>query len=458
MNFYNLNPSPCTIQLTFTSDTDKITTFGCNEGESDSSVWQLTDIPAAHASADSEAFSLLFEGRQLVTNSSRIEILPQDRFSRTHTSTNSTNSGSYTYSKKGQNEGLLILDFDHFSLHYNYLLTFDSPTAGTYDFESSTGNSYTEQNWHMVSVEKMAGEVFPDCLFLQVDAIAVFKTTVSSKHSCLSLYFDDPAEELNYTASSSNGRFVSTRISDGKVILNPRSQGTATVRVTATDPNTSNDKSQEIPVSVGASDPGNFNIDLFFTSTFTTEQRRVVVQAARRWESIITGDLTDTQTLRFYNEARDYIFFGVVDDLLIEILFELVDGPGGAAGRGGPGDIRLQSHLPIMGTVWFDTADFEDMSEIDFLDTAVHEMGHVLGIGTLWHIFGFLRNPSLDENYEPIDPAPDTHFTGPLALEAFENAGGANYRGKRYRWKTVKHGALAPGTLTGGSPSSATRS
>ena len=90
MNFYNLNPSPCTIQLTFTSDTDKITTFGCNEGESDSSVWQLTDIPAAHAPADSVAFSRLFEGRQLVTYSSRIEIMPQGRFSRTQTSTNST--------------------------------------------------------------------------------------------------------------------------------------------------------------------------------------------------------------------------------------------------------------------------------------------------------------------------------------------------------------------------------
>ena len=196
------------------------------------------------------------------------------------------------------------MDFDHFSLHYNYLLTFDSPTAGTYDFESSTGNSFTEQNWHMVSVEKMAGEVFPDCLFLQVDAIAVFKTTVSSKHSCLSLYFDDPVEELNYTASSGNGRIVSTRISDGMVILIPRSQGTATVRVTATDPNASNDKSQDIPVSVGASDPGNFNIDLLFTGAFTTDQRAIFKQAADRWESIITGDLLDTQSLKFYKETR----------------------------------------------------------------------------------------------------------------------------------------------------------
>ena len=55
----------------------------------------------------------------------------------------------------------------------------------------------------------------------------------------------------------------------------------------------------------------------------------------------------------------------------------------------------------------------------------------LLGIGILWDDFGFLQNPSLDENDEPIDPAPDTYFSGPLAIAAFNNAGGANYRGKK---------------------------
>ena len=431
MKFYNGNPSPCTLQLTFTADTGNITTYGCNEGKNDSREWQLINISPTPAPADSQAFGRLFEGRRLITYSESIEIMPQGRFNRTFTSTNSTSYGNYTYLNTGQNEGTLILDFDYSSSRFNYLLTFDSPTAGTYDFESSNGIAFTEQNWHMVSVEKMTGAVFPDCLFLQVDSIAVFKTTVGSKHSCLSLYFDDPAEELNYTVSSSNGRFVSTRISDGKVILNPRSQGTATVRVTATDPNTSNDKSQEIPVSVGASDPDNFNIDLLFTGAFTTDQRAMFKQAADRWESIITGDLLDTQSLKFYKETRDYVFLGVVDDLLIEIKLEEIDGPGGTWGNATVLDCRLQSFLPVTGIVRFDIADINDMSRIDFLDTAVHEMGHVLGIGQVWDDLGFLQNPSLDENYEPIDPAPDTYYSGRLAIEAFNNAGGANYRGKK---------------------------
>ena len=382
------------------------------------------------APADSQAFGRLFEGRQLVGLRNYYEITPPDRFIETNQSS-SIFFGNYTYSNTGPSTGTLMLDYDHSSLHTKFHLTFDSPTAGTFDFKSSTGIAFTQQNWRMVSAEKMGGDVYPDCLFLQVDVIAVFKTTVGSKHACLSLYFDDPAEERDYTASSNNSGVVRTRITDDKVILIPRSRGTTTVRVTANDPGGSTIATQEIPVSVSASDPGNFNIDLFFTGTVTTDQRAMFEQAARRWESIITGDLANTQTLRFFKEAGDYIFLGDVDDLLIIVNIEVIDGPSGTWGKGGPREIREQSHLPVTGRVWFDRADINDMSRIDFLDTAVHEMGHVLGIGTLWDDFGFLQNPSLDANEEPIYPAPDTHFTGPLAIAAFENADGSNYRGKK---------------------------
>ena len=431
MDFY-VDRTSCTVQLTFTSDAGKITTFGCNEGKDDSREWQLINIPPAPAPVDSQAFSRLFEGRQFVSYLGHIEILPQSRFSITYSGSSSTLFGNYMYSNTGPNEGRLMLDYDQGSLIGDFQLTFDSPTAGTFDLTWNNGATANQQNWHMVSVEKMGGDVYPDCLFLQVDAIAVFKTTVGSKHSCLSLYFDDPAEEGDYTASSNNRGVVSTQLTDNKVILIPRSQGTATVTVTATDQGNSTIVSQQISVMVSdAPDPGTFDIDLFFISAFTTDQRERFKKAARRWESIFTGDLADTQTLKFSGEARDFIFLGIVDDLLITIDLKEIDGPSGTWGLGAPRDIRMQSNLPITGDVWFDTADINDMSGINFLDTAVHEMGHVLGIGTLWDDFNFLQNPSLDANEEPIDPAPDTHFTGPLAIAAFEYAGGANHRGKK---------------------------
>ena len=52
----------------------------------------------------------------------------------------------------------------------------------------------------------------------------------------------------------------------------------------------------------------------------------------------------------------------------------------------------------------------------------LHEMGHVLGIGTLWSTLGFLQDPVQDTAQSP---RPDTHFTGPLAIAAFDALGGA---------------------------------
>lgn len=68
-------------------------------------------------------------------------------------------------------------------------------------------------------------------------------------------------------------------------------------------------------------------------------------------------------------------------------------------------------------------AGFDQMEAVGSLTKVViHEMGHVLGIGTLWPTLGLLINPSL-----PSSPGVDTHFNGPLAIAAFDAAGGTAY-------------------------------
>ena len=87
----------------------------------------------------------------------------------------------------------------------------------------------------------------------------------------------------------------------------------------------------------------------------------------------------------------------------------------------GPVHVRKLSLLPFTGCMEFDVAD---INSIDLYSTIVHEMAHVLGFGVLWDADGFdlLEKPSLDAQDEPIDPRPDTHFSGPLAIAAFDNA------------------------------------
>ena len=55
-----------------------------------------------------------------------------------------------------------------------------------------------------------------------------------------------------------------------------------------------------------------------------------------------------------------------------------------------------------------------------------HARWHVLGIGTIWPLVGLLESPSLPPG-QPPNPGADTHFRGPLAIEAFDAAGGAAY-------------------------------
>ena len=45
----------------------------------------------------------------------------------------------------------------------------------------------------------------------------------------------------------------------------------------------------------------------------------------------------------------------------------------------------------------------------------------------MWKSEGFLRNPSVPENGG--SPGSDTHFVGPLAITAFDAAGGTSYTG-----------------------------
>lgn len=101
-------------------------------------------------------------------------------------------------------------------------------------------------------------------------------------------------------------------------------------------------------------------------------------QAANIWQNVILGDLPDING---------------VDDLHISAQVTNIDGVGQVLGQAAPVQLRGSSYLPFEGIMSFDSADMVSMaSNGSLLGVVLHEMGHVLGLGTLWSLSGFNSN------------------------------------------------------------------
>jgi hypothetical protein len=168
-----------------------------------------------------------------------------------------------------------------------------------------------------------------------------------------------------------------------------------------------------------------FAIELQFLTTPTTAQRQAFVAARDHWQRLITSELPNVSLSAAVGDcgAGSPAVNRIVDDVLILVSLEPMDGPGDILGASGPCYVRSVSTLTVMGLMKFDTADLDLLESEGLLQTVIlHEMGHVLGYGTIWLDLGLLADPSLDGGTDP-------HFTGAQATIAFDAVGGAGYGG-----------------------------
>jgi Leishmanolysin len=158
----------------------------------------------------------------------------------------------------------------------------------------------------------------------------------------------------------------------------------------------------------GCSQPSEpFEIGLQFSSSVAPRFKSAFQSAAQRWQGIITSGYTDIKEPVDVSECLDgATTVSAVDDVVI--LVETFDeGPGGLLGQAGPCFTRTSNNLTLIGVMRFDSADLDRLSQESQLEgTIVHEMGHVLGIGTLWQSKGLIKlaNPSRDPNTCDTNP------------------------------------------------------
>mmetsp|Transcript_10788 Transcript_10788/g.32445 ORF Transcript_10788/g.32445 Transcript_10788/m.32445 type:complete len:459 (-) Transcript_10788:354-1730(-) len=152
------------------------------------------------------------------------------------------------------------------------------------------------------------------------------------------------------------------------------------------------------PVPAPAPESPGFSIQLRNMGTNTLYDD-LFVAAKERWEQIVVGDVegypqgtVSDWFSGFFDTPNDE----AIDDLLIGYEFTAIDGVAGTLGEAGTRYFRRsatgQFLSTISGVMRFDEADFAEMDDVERQIVILHEIGHVLGLGTT----GWTRECAVD--------------------------------------------------------------
>ena len=146
---------------------------------------------------------------------------------------------------------------------------------------------------------------------------------------------------------------------------------------------------------------------------FTASQQNDIQQAVDKWQSVITTPVTVDMKFGFLLKSSDIGTFGVL-------------------ASAGPETVNTTNWLPVAGGVSVDPYDLNGSgADLDgtiiagtgkskFYYTVLHEIGHILGIGTLWN-YNFASSGGPDRSDWIVDEA-----TGQPYITSADNATGTN--------------------------------
>jgi len=264
----------------------------------------------------------------------------------------------------------------------SYSLTIDPPAAAITD--DSYENNDTQGAASSLGTLTTATTVSNLMLADTADWYSFTMNGAGTSSDFVRINFTNSQGNLALELYNSSGTLIGSANGTGnseQINLTSVAAGTYYVRVLGSSGATNPSYSLTVDPGVATTPPptGGFNIEFAF-SGLSSAQQAIFEQAALKWESIIVGDLPNAT----YNGV-------VVDDLLIGASSVAIDGVGGVLGQAGPDRLRSGSSLPYHGVMEFDSADMNNMiANGTFLGVILHEMGHVLGIGTIWSSRGLV--------------------------------------------------------------------
>jgi hypothetical protein len=142
-------------------------------------------------------------------------------------------------------------------------------------------------------------------------------------------------------------------------------------------------KAPKAPTKAPTATANAYSIQLDLTGIPVADDRAIFAQAVAKWESVIIGDVSNYNTRGLPTESGCALP-AVIDDMFICARFDAIDGRSNVLGYASPEYVRYPgTMLPVNGYMVFDDADVPYMrTGGNFMNTIMHEMGHVLG--TFW--------------------------------------------------------------------------
>ena len=166
-----------------------------------------------------------------------------------------------------------------------------------------------------------------------------------------------------------------------------------------------------------------FDLDVGYTNSVSSTVRSHVDDAIDKWAAVLREtELPDITFNRDVSCGGLTGYVSTVDDHLIWVHVDEIDGKSGTLAYAGYCYYRRSDYSPIISYTVIDEADIDQMIDYDALVPVMfHEVAHALGF--IGHHFDLLDLLDADED--------DPHFEGGLAIEAFDEAGGDEYDGEK---------------------------
>ena len=184
-----------------------------------------------------------------------------------------------------------------------------------------------------------------------------------------------------------------TMSTSGAITGTPISSGVHFFEVTAT--NTVLTVSERYAITISTKPSAAFNLWVAYNGgpMPPVNAQTALTNALNRWEEVVTGDAGASVTYpanAFPNAGCNALVDGtlyngaLIEDVAFILSIASIDGPSNTLAQAGPcGSTRPQVPVIISGQMMIDQADAGGSATF-LRDVIIHEIGHVLGVGTLW--------------------------------------------------------------------------